>query len=203
MPQVITWENYTPPPRYDGDPWTEVRIEEAVLSTGPWVQIDVFTLTPVDPDPRFPASRDVTTALATDTVDLWYRLIFADAAGNTILPTYPIQNTPARIAYATVEELAGILRVSTTGREDALRRVLEAAAAEIDAELGLAEPYGAAPPLVTEVNLERAVEHWQQQQSPFAVLGLGGDFGPITVARDTWDRHAHKLAPLKESWGIG
>jgi hypothetical protein len=52
------------------------------------------------------------------------------------------------------------------------------------------------------VNLERATEHWQQMQSPFAVLGLGGDAGAITVARDTWDRHAHKLAPLKAAWGI-
>lgn len=201
MTQVITWEDYTPPPRYDGEPWTEVRVEEAVASDGPWAQIDVIALSPLDADPRYPAARSITTSLATDTPGLWYRLIFADGDGNTILPTFPTQNVPARLAYATVEELAAMLKVSATGRAEALRRVLEAAAAEIDAELGMAEPFGAAPALVTEVNLERAVEHWQQMMSPFAVLGLGGDV-PITVARDTWDRHAHKLAPLKESWGL-
>jgi len=81
-----------------------------------------------------------------------------------------------------------------------MARVLDVAAAEIDAELGTSfgTPY---PALVVEVNLERAVEHWQQQESPFGVIGLG-DAVPTMTARDSWDRHAHKLAPLKSTWGI-
>jgi hypothetical protein len=55
--------------------------------------------------------------------------------------------------------------------------------------------------LVTEVNLERAVEHWQQQESPFGVIGLGESV-PTVTAKDTWDRHANKLAPLKRTWGL-
>jgi len=38
--------------------------------------------------------------------------------------------------------------------------------------------------------------------TPFGAIGLGADTGPAFVGRDTWDRHAHKLAPLKVSWGI-
>jgi len=82
-------------------------------------------------------------------------------------------------------------------------RVLMSATLEINSELGLTDPYGEVPDLVVEVCLERAVEHWRQQESPFGVLGLGGvETATAFTGRDTWDRHAHKLAPLKESWGI-
>ncbi len=105
-------------------------------------------------------------------------------------------------AYATVEELAALLKVNPVSRVDQLERVLATAAAEIDAELGLDAPYTSPPPLVVEVNLERAVEHWQQMQAPFGILGLGADTGATHTARDSWDRHAHKLAPLKVVWGL-
>jgi len=105
-----------------------------------------------------------------------------------------------------------------------MQRVLDTATAEINSEIGTAwasadlasfpfagtyDPTGAyidvpdplATALITEVNLERAVEHWQQAESPFGVIGLG-DSVPTVTAKDTWDRHAYKLAPLKRSWGI-
>lgn len=130
------------------------------------------------------------------------------------------------MSYATVEELARVLpmRTPTPAQGTAMQRVLDTATAEINSEIGTSwgsadlasfpftgtydgsgvyvdvpDPLAAA--LVTEVNLERAVEHWQQQESPFGVVGLG-DTIPTVAARDTWDRHAHKLAPLKRSWGI-
>ena len=86
-------------------------------------------------------------------------------------------------------------------------RVLKAAADEIDAEIGPEDidlattPYSNPPAIVREVNLERAVEHWRQEQSPFGIVGIG-DGVPTYTARDTWDRHAHKLAILKGSWGL-
>lgn len=206
MAQVITFEDYTPAPRFDGDPWTEIRVEEGTASTGPWTLIDTIAISTlpggVDSDPTQPASRSFTTDQASDDLELWYRLIFADADGDTLQPTSPVQNLPSRPIYATVEELALILRVSAIDRYKSLRRVLEAAALEIDSELGLAEPYASPPELVTEVNLERAVEHWKQMEAPFGVIGLGADTIPTLTARDSWNRHAHKLAPLKETWGL-
>jgi hypothetical protein len=85
-----------------------------------------------------------------------------------------------------------------------MERVLTTAALEIDSELGRNSTFGTPyPSLVVQVNLERAVEHWQQQEAPFGIIGLGGvDVAAVHTARDTWDRHAHKLAPLKESWGL-
>lgn len=110
-------------------------------------------------------------------------------------------------AYAGTAELARVLRIgSPTGAQGtAMTRVLEAATYEISAEcLGsgtvlFGTPY---PDLAVEVCLERAVEHWQQAETPFGILGLGADSIPVTTARDSWGRHAHKLAPLKETWGV-
>jgi len=208
MTQVISFEDYLPSPRYDALPWTQVKIEEGTASVGPWTLIDTIAISPVDVDPSLPAYRNFTTALASDPADLWYRLTFFDAAGKFAQPTFPVQNTAEdRPIYASVSELAQVLKVRASDRGAALRRVLEASALEIDAEIGTADingvalPYGSPPSIVSEVNLERAVEHWNQMQSPFGIIGIG-DMGATYTARDSWDRHAHKLAPLKASWGI-
>jgi hypothetical protein len=111
------------------------------------------------------------------------------------------------VAYATVDELTRILFQAGTppsaAQLDALQRVLDAAATEIDAYLALtvplAEPW---PALVVEVNLERAAEHWKAEQSPFGILNLGGDVGPTYTSRNSWRRHANTLLPLKEAWGV-
>lgn len=89
--QVITFSGFVPPPRFDALAWTEVRIEEGPTEAGPWTQIDVIALLPVDADPADPASRSFTTELASDG-ELWYRIIFADLSGDVTLPTAPLLN---------------------------------------------------------------------------------------------------------------
>lgn len=207
MPVVVSLEDFRPSPRYDSLPWTEARIEEGTASVGPWVVLETQALSPVDADPANPAYRSFTTQLGTDE-ELWYRIVFLDASGDTGLPTFPVQNiADDRPVYASVSELASLLRVSASDRHDSLMRVLKSAAHEIDSEIGTADitgaelPYSNPPPLAREVNLERAVEHWKQMQAPFGIIGLG-DVEATYTARDSWDRHAHKLAPLKGSWGI-
>lgn len=207
MAQVITLEGFRPSARYDSLPWTQAQIQEATSEEGPWTVIDTITLTPVDTDPERPQIRNFTTELASDTAELWYRVVFLDATADESQPTVPLQNIAGTdftgsAPYATVEELAAILKVSAAVRFDALERVLVAAAGEIDAELDrTVQLSGWQLALAAEVNLERAVEHWQQVQSPFGLLGIT-DSIPAFVSRDTWERHALKLAPLKASWGI-
>jgi hypothetical protein len=109
--------------------------------------------------------------------------------------------------YATVNELALLLRLNTPTEQQslAMERVLEAAAQEIDWELGYtAETPAPNPPpaLVVEVNLERAVEHWRQSYSPFGVIAVGAESEPIVAARNSWYRHHLKLAPLKAAYGV-
>ncbi len=200
MTVIVSFADYTPPVRFDGIPWQTARIEESDAVDGTWTAIDTILFSPVDSDPSRPASRSFTTVAGTD-VNLWYRVVFADTIDGESIPTAPLQNRDV-VAYATVDDLAEILHVRVPDNEGALTRVLESAAAEIDAELGRDESFSVIPALVSEVNLERAVEHWQQMKSPFGILGLGAEAGATYTAHDSWDRHAHKLAPLKASWGF-
>lgn len=208
MSQVITFEDYLPSPRYDSLPWTQVKIYEGTASVGPWTLIDTIAISPLDADPASPAYRNFTTSSAADAFDLWYQLTFFDAAGAFAQPTFPVQNVEDdRPIYASVAELAQILKVSASSRHAALRRVLTAAATEIDSEIGTVDitgaslPYGCPPALAVEVSLQRAVEHWRQEQSSFGIIDLG-DGAAAYTARDSWDRHAHTLSPLKASWGF-
>jgi hypothetical protein len=203
---VVSFTGWTPPTRYDDLPWTEVRIEEAATEDGVYAQIDVYTLDPVDTDPEDPAARTFTTELGTSNY-LWYRLIWADADGDVSIPTESIQNTDASTPYATLTELARILKIRAPSAEqnDAMNRVLIAAAGEINSEIGIGDEGGLSGwqlALATEVNLERAVEHWRQQESPFGLISLGVDVPAERSATDSWNRHAAKLAPLKAQWGL-
>lgn len=205
MSQVISFADYTPAPRYDLIPWSEVRVEESTTADGPWVQIDALAISPFDADPAHPTSRSFTTTNATDTDGLWYRLIFADASGDTLEPTVPVQNIIGPGAYATAEELADLLHVNVDDRRSALERVLNTAAYEINQEIGRSidnDLEGWELDLAAEVNLERAVEHWRQMQSPWGLVAMVGDTVPAFTQSETWQRHAHKLAPLRQSWGI-
>ena len=123
------------------------------------------------------------------------------------MPTVPVQNVTPITAFATVGELARILKIRnpTDEQRDAMERVLLAAAGEINSEIDLASDEGLASwqlALAQEVNLERAVEHWRQQESPFGLLAIGVDVPAERTARDSWERHALKLAPLKNQWGL-
>lgn len=207
MSQVITFTGYRPIARYDSTPWTQARIEEATSEDGTYTEIETITLSPVDADPADPASRNFTTELASDDPDLWYRIVFVDGSGDESLPTTPVQNSVstgfASSPYATVEELARLLKVNAATFEAQLTEVLMAAAGEIDSEIGrdsaLSEAWELA--LAAQVNLERAEEHWKQRALSFGIIGLDVD-NPVTLSRDTWIRHAYKLSPLKQSWGF-
>jgi hypothetical protein len=112
------------------------------------------------------------------------------------------------MAYVEIAELQRVLRIDapTAAQTAAMQRVLDAAAEEIDWELDYTVDTPAPdppPPLVVEVNLERAEEHWKQSYSPFGIVGQGPDTVPVIAARDSWYRHRLKLLPLKTSWGVG
>lgn len=111
------------------------------------------------------------------------------------------------MAYAETAELFRLLNiresVATDEQTAAAERCLDAAAAEIDAELDLAADAVLDPahgPLLEQVNLNRAMELWQTM--PHGVTGLGSEFGPVHLARNSWDKHAYDLAPAKGQWGL-
>ena len=115
------------------------------------------------------------------------------------------------MAYATTTELARILRLGDNlsgAQEAALQRVLDDAAVDIDAELDREEPFDfsdpegiAALPKLAQVNLDRAQDLWMFTEAAGGVLGLGTET-PILIPRNSWERHAQALAPLKKQWGL-
>jgi hypothetical protein len=109
--------------------------------------------------------------------------------------------------YATVAELQYHLNITapTPLQTQGMQRCLDAAAEEIDWELGYTADTPAPTPLpqlVVTVNIDRAVEHWRQSFSPFGVVAVGAESEPIVSARDTWYRHARKLASLRTLHGV-
>ena len=121
--------------------------------------------------------------------------------------TTPLQNTSGGALldvepYATATELATILQVNATSNADALDRVLIAAAGEINSELGRSDLAGWELQLAAQVNLARAEELWKQMKAPWGIDRPGQRGRRDLIARDTFARHAHALAPLKREWGI-
>jgi hypothetical protein len=112
------------------------------------------------------------------------------------------------MAYGSTDELLRLIGIAspTAAQTDQAQRALDAAAEEIDWELGYTTDAPAPdppPPLVVEVQYDRAIELWKEPQAPFGIVPVGPDTVPIFAARDSWYRHHLKLLPLKTSWGVG
>ena len=168
----------------------------------------------MDADPSLPAARSFTTELGT-ALDYWYRIIFADATGDTSVPTTPVQNVtggtvPTVSQYVEAAELARVLAVrqaassADAAQTVAMQRVIEAASAWIDSYLAPEAPYFPPyPALVVSACLDIANDMWKQEQSPFGVVVLGGEQGVAYPTRNAYRRHAQKLLPMKQAWGVG
>lgn len=204
---------YTPPERFgvDDEPWTRARIEEASTETGSYTEVETVDLDPVDDDPSDPLTRNLSTNDAT--IGNWYRVVWVDDDAVESAPTLPVQLVdPSTIpSYGSADELARRLKlIENSGsatdldaqQQAALARVLLVASGEITNQIGRTDLAGWETALADEVALERAAEHWHQLTSPFGFVGLGLDATPFIAARDSWERHAMKLAPLIGSWGI-
>lgn len=206
MTQVITFEDYTPIARYDSTPWTEARIEEATAVDGTWAEIETITLDPVDSDPSSPLQRNLTTTMASDTIGLWYRIVFVDGSANESAATTAVQNSAQPTPYVDADELARILKINapTAAQTDAMNRVLLMAAQEIDDEIDRAstdDPLTSGQTAIAaEVNLERAVELWRA--TPWGIVGIDSEIGATHISRNTWERYALMLAPIKTQWGL-
>jgi hypothetical protein len=149
-----------------------------------------------------------------------YSLVFDDDGGaaaaghvavDTLTVTYsaPADPTPGPPAHSYVsrDELQRVLgKASPTPAEvDAMDRVLEAAASEIDWDLGYTVDNPAptpTPPIVVDVNLDRASELWRFNFSTSGILPQGPDIGPIVAPQNTWRRHHYRLSPLRVHVGI-
>lgn len=108
------------------------------------------------------------------------------------------------MAYATVEELASALRTKVTAENtEFLQSCLDAAALEIDAwaDRYLDDPIAPDDPLAHQENLTRAVEWYKAADAAFGAIGYT-ETGTLRAPRDDFARHAIRLAPLKQQYGL-
>ncbi len=208
MGVVVSFQDFTPVVRYDAIPWTQIEVWETDdPDTGTWTQIDTIAISPVDPDPTAPASQSFTTENGT-AVNMWYRIVFVDATGDRTEPTAAIHNIPsAVVAYASIDELARILklRTPTAAQTAAMRRVLLAAAGEINMEIDFADDdalEGWERDLCEQVNLDRAADLWRHTESVPGIVGIPDEAMPVTFGRYSWERYAQRLSPVKRQWGL-
>ncbi len=205
MSIVVSFHGFTPSPRYDDRPWTNVRIEESVLlDPAIWTTIDTIAITP-DVDPANPSSRSFTTENGT-APDLFYRVTFLDDFAGETEPSEPIQNTALSGPFVSRSELVRILRINapTEAQTEAMDRVLIAAADEIRAEIDLRTDDLTSSQLAicATVNLDRAADLWRHTESAPGILGILDENVPTTPGRYSWARYAARLSVVKDQWGI-
>lgn len=111
MAYVVTLTEVRPSARFDGFPWVEAHIEEAVDSDGPWMPIDTQVLSPVDADPADPATRNFTTNDAMLPAG-WYRVVFVDAEDATQASASIYVSDAPTSPYFTIAEARKIAPLS-------------------------------------------------------------------------------------------
>lgn len=111
---VVSFFDYVPPARNDGIKWTNWFLEEGPTASGAWTQIDTNTIFPLDPDPRYPAPRDITSDNGTAPAQ-WYRIRFKDSNNEFSEYSTPIQNIPSHY-LPTLRMVAAHIRVRTVER---------------------------------------------------------------------------------------
>lgn len=111
------------------------------------------------------------------------------------------------MSYVDVSELQRVLQKPnpTQPELDAMTRVIDNAAAEIDWDLGYSAEVpapNADDPILADVNLDRAAELWRFNYSTSGILPVGPELAPVIAPRDTWYRHHLRLNPLRTAWGV-
>jgi len=208
MTEVVSFNDYLPSARYDGNPWTEAQIDEAETFDGPWTTIDTITFDVPDPDPANPGERSFTTPNGT-APDLWYRVIFLDDAAGQSMPTTPVQNTGSQSApYATADDLFRVLKVRAPSADQvvAAQGDLDTATLEINAYIDWSDDHAPATPeqleLFRGVCIDRAADLWRHRESAPGILGIGDESAVSVPGRYSWSRYAARLSVACERFGV-
>jgi hypothetical protein len=135
MTFVRSFQGFKPPERYDDEPFTTIRLEEAAGREGPWAEIDVFSLEPVDDDPASPTARSFTTVEAVEDPG-WYRIVWEDADANTFT------SDPLRYGggIASVQDVLDAMHLDSVSTTEAGRIMRALESAEVWARERLRQP---------------------------------------------------------------
>jgi len=101
---IVSFKQYELPPRFDGQQWTKIRIEEATAEDGPWTLIDTQNVDPTI-NPAHPEPINFTTELATLQPGFgWYRVTYVDLSGDTQV-TEPVFNAGPIEILCTIDDV--------------------------------------------------------------------------------------------------
>lgn len=106
MTFVHSFDDVTPPARFDNEPWTLIRIEESA-DASTWTQIDEQAI-PADPTPESSNPIDVTTSLAS-LESGYFRFRFVDGNGNLSPYTASVLSPGGTTGVAGIEDLDPLL----------------------------------------------------------------------------------------------
>ena len=208
MTEVVSFNNYRPPARFDNVPWTQAQIDESDAFDGVYATIDTITFDVPDPDPSDPEERSFTTPNGT-APDLWYTVTFIDDFAGTSIATTPIQNTGVSSQpYATTDEFFRIIKKTNPSEDqvEAAQGDLDTATLEINAELDWADDHAPATAdqleLLKGVCLDRAADLWRHRESAPGILGVVDEGVPSAPGRYSFARYTARLSPLKDQFGI-
>lgn len=174
--------------------FTEPLSTAAIIETPAGSGIYAATRTAPDTEGQYTLLWSIDGTTAPEQLSIDELRVTSSAPGDPVPP-------PAM--YGTVAEAFRRAKIKnpTPEQQTAMQRDLVSASLEVNSEIDRVTDLAAAEyELATEVALERAIEHWQQGEMSFGIWENA--VGPIVVGRDTWDRHALKLAPLKQRHGI-
>jgi hypothetical protein len=107
MPRMVGLADFRPSERFDGQPWTQVRVEEADDPAGMWSKASEATLEPIDEDPAKPGLRSVSTSVA----KAWARLVFIHEEEEDAPRAAVFVDGPSFLP--TISDVASILRART------------------------------------------------------------------------------------------
>jgi hypothetical protein len=100
--------NY-PPPREDGLPFTQARIDESQEQFGTYDILETFALSPLDADPSHPQGRDFTITTS-QFEDSWLKVVWIDANGDLSIND-PIDASSEPPTIASVADVRRVLRL--------------------------------------------------------------------------------------------
>lgn len=107
MARILGLADFRPSKRFDGQAWTQVRVEETDDLAGTWEEIETVSLEPVDADATKPALRSISASVSKP----WARLVFLHEEGEDAPCPHVFVDGPSFLP--TVADVSSILRART------------------------------------------------------------------------------------------
>jgi hypothetical protein len=213
----VSMNDFRPPGRSDGLPWTQILIEESATNVGSGTLIDTKVIatgpgvepTGLDVDPRYPQARDWTTVNATLAPGVgYYRVRFKDASGifseysdwvsSTPIPWFPsLREVAVHIRNRTVErssnKFLGTFTNATRPSDEEAWEAIELALNDIIADTGRLDRVGITADSHRAVRSLAALRAAMIIERSYYGEQIGANKSPYPALERDWERRLPKI----------